>query len=433
MAKRAAVYVLGCKVNQHEGEALTNLFREAGYQSVPFDDEADVYVIHTCTVTHLGDRKSRQMIRRAIRRNPQAVVAVTGCYAQTSPGEILDIEGVDLVIGTKERSRIVQLVQQVEKGTPVNKVGPWGELTDFEDLTSMETATVRAFLKVQEGCRQFCAYCIIPYARGPVRSRPLNDTVDKVRQLVGRGYQEVVLTGIHIGVYGEDLAGDINLNSLLKELVQVPGLKRLRLSSIDPNEMTEPLLDTITSEPIICPHFHIAIQSGSDEVLKRMRRPYDTAYFRQVVKQIRSRRPGVAITTDVMVGFPGETDAMFAETLAFAREMSFADMHVFKYSPRQGTPAAGYQQQVTPQVKDVRSKQLIGLANQMWRYYAANYIGRKLEVLVEQRQQDLWEGHSNNYLKVRFADSGDLRGEFVIVKPQEAKEGYLFTDEGRCV
>ncbi len=429
MAKKAAVFVLGCKVNQHDGEAIKNLFRQNGYEIVPFKEEADVYVIHTCTVTHLGDRKSRQMIRRAVRQNCRAVIAVTGCYAQTSPGEILDIRGVDLVIGNRERSRIVELVEKVQKGSPVSLVGPRRELKEFEDLPFNDAATVRAFLKIQEGCQQFCTYCIVPYARGPVRSRPLAESIQAVENLVRRGFKEVVLTGIHIGAYGQDL-DNADLNTLLKALVKMPGLQRLRVSSIDPNEITPDLLDTLTGEAVICPHYHIPLQSGSDNILKAMRRPYDTGYFRQLVAQIRQRRPRAAITTDVMVGFPGETGKMFQESADFIEEISFAKLHVFKYSPRQGTPAARFEQQVPPEEKEARSKVMLALGKRLWEQYAGKFLRQPLEVLVEQRQGDCWEGHSANYLKIRFPGGEGLRGRFVTVKVAEVADGYLLAKKG---
>ncbi|MBO8168820.1 MAG: tRNA (N(6)-L-threonylcarbamoyladenosine(37)-C(2))-methylthiotransferase MtaB [Thermoanaerobacteraceae bacterium] len=426
MVKRAAVYTLGCKVNQHEGEAIKQLFRDAGYEIVPFNECADVYVIHTCTVTHLGDRKSRQMIRRAVRRNEEAIVAVTGCYAQTSPGEILDIDGVDLVIGTKERNRIVELVEQARKGVGVSRVHPRKEINEFEDLPFTETSTVRAFLKIQEGCDQFCTYCIVPYARGPVRSRPLAETVAAVKQLVRRGYKEIVLTGIHIGAYGRD-TGEYDLNTLLQELVKVAGLQRLRVSSVDPNEITPDLLETLTRESLICPHYHIPLQSGSDTVLKAMRRPYDTEFYRRLVRDIRAVRPQAAITTDVMVGFPGETDEQFQETAAFIEEIGFADLHVFKYSPRKGTPAARFPNQVDARVKEVRSKTIIELGKKLWRQYAEQFVEQSVEVLVEQESDDGWrEGHTGNYLKVRFQDDEEkLRGELVTVIPYGVNDGYL--------
>jgi len=426
VVKKAAVYVLGCKVNQHEGEAIKDLFNNAGYKIVSFHDQADVYVIHTCTVTHLGDRKSRQMIRRAVRQNPDAVVAVTGCYAQTSPGDILDIAGVDLVIGTKERSRIVELVEEAQKGSPISLVGPRKELTEFEDLPFARASTVRAFLKIQEGCQQFCTYCIVPHARGPVRSRPIAESVDAVKTLVQKGFKEVVLTGIHIGAYGQDLTGT-DLNALLKQLIKVSGLKRLRVSSVDPNEVTPELLATLTREDIICPHYHIPLQSGSDTILEAMRRPYNTAYYQRLVTEIRRHRPDAAITTDIMVGFPGETDSLFRQSLEFIRKLRFSELHVFKYSPRQGTPAARYNNQIPPDVKEARSRQMIALGKELWADYAGNFLGAPLAVLVEQ-QGDYGEGHTPNYLKVRFPGGEKMRGSFVTVVPTETLDGYLFGD-----
>ena len=424
MTKRAAVYVLGCKVNQHEAEAIKQLFKDAGYEIVPFKDWADVYVIHTCTVTHLGDRKSRQMIRRAHRNNINAIIAVTGCYAQTSPEEISGIEGVDLVIGSKERRRIVELVEKIDKTTTISLVSPRKELREFEDLPATSASTVRAFLKIQEGCQQFCTYCIIPYARGPVRSRYLKDTVSATRRLVGQGFKEIVLTGIHIGAYGQEM-DNLNLAALLKELVKVPGLKRLRVSSVDPNEINEELLNILTEEPVICPHYHIPLQSGSDTILNKMHRPYDTETYGRLVRNIRMKRPNAAITSDVMVGFPGETDECFKETMNFIRDVKFADLHVFKYSPRKGTPAAEFSNQVAAPIKDFRSKEIINLGQELWQSYASQFINRPKEVLVEQKMGSCWEGHTDNYLKIRFEGPENLRGKFVEAIPIEIKKDYL--------
>lgn len=416
---RIALHSLGCKVNQNEAEAMLHMFRQAGYREVDFNQKADVYLIHTCTVTHLGDRKSRQMIRRAIKQNPAAIIIVSGCYAQMAPDEILEIPGVDLVVGTQDRNRILELVEQVkESRKPINAVRDVLHTKEFEELELEHTDRARAFLKIQEGCQQFCTYCIIPFARGPVRSRDPEKTLREVEKLVENGYKEIVLTGIHTGVYGQDLPQGYDLNWLVSQIAQVPGLARLRISSLDPNEFTPDFIDTISNHPVICPHFHISLQSGDDDILERMRRSYTTEEYRQLVKKLRLEIPQVAITTDVMVGFPGETAEQHRNSMAFVEEMEFAGLHVFKYSPRIGTKAARFDNQVPPEVKEERSKEMIALGRRLKEKFAQSFLGQKLDVLVEQQTKDgLWEGHTPNYLKVCFeAPQDDLRGKILPVK-----------------
>ncbi|MGI6332305.1 MAG: tRNA (N(6)-L-threonylcarbamoyladenosine(37)-C(2))-methylthiotransferase MtaB [Zhaonellaceae bacterium] len=416
---RIALHSLGCKVNQNEAEAMLHMFRQAGYREVDFNQKADVYLIHTCTVTHLGDRKSRQMIRRAIKQNPAAIIIVSGCYAQMAPDEILEIPGVDLVVGTQDRNRILELVEQVkESRKPINAVRDVLHTKEFEELELEHTDRARAFLKIQEGCQQFCTYCIIPFARGPVRSRDPEKTLREVEKLVENGYKEIVLTGIHTGAYGQDLPQGYDLNWLVSQIAQVPGLARLRISSLDPNEFTPDFIDTISNHPVICPHFHISLQSGDDDILERMRRSYTTEEYRQLVKKLRLEIPQVAITTDVMVGFPGETAEQHRNSMAFVEEMEFAGLHVFKYSPRIGTKAARFDNQVPPEVKEERSKEMIALGRRLKEKFAQSFLGQKLDVLVEQQTKDgLWEGHTPNYLKVCFeAPQDDLRGKILPVK-----------------
>jgi len=416
---RIALHSLGCKVNQNEAEAMLHMFRQAGYREVDFNQKADVYLIHTCTVTHLGDRKSRQMIRRAIKQNPAAIIIVSGCYAQMAPDEILEIPGVDLVVGTQDRNRILELVEQVkESRKPINAVRDVLHTKEFEELELEHTDRARAFLKIQEGCQQFCTYCIIPFARGPVRSRDPEKTLREVEKLVENGYKEIVLTGIHTGAYGQDLPQGYDLNWLVSQIAQVPGLARLRISSLDPNEFTPDFIDTISNHPVICPHFHISLQSGDDDILERMRRSYTTEEYRQLVKKLRLEIPQVAITTDVMVGFPGETAEQHRNSMAFVEEMEFAGLHVFKFSPRIGTKAARFDNQVPPEVKEERSKEMIALGRRLKEKFAQSFLGQKLDVLVEQQTKDgLWEGHTPNYLKVCFeAPQDDLRGKILPVK-----------------
>jgi len=429
-AKKVALATLGCKVNQYESASLARMFNEHGYEVVDFDRTADVYVINTCTVTHLGDRKSRQLIRRAARKNPEALIVVTGCYAQTAPGEVLAIPGVDLVVGTRDKARIVELVEshRREKG-PLEAVSDVFSAHEFVELPATAlTGRVRAFLKVQEGCNNFCAYCIVPYARGPLKSRRPENVLEEARRLVAEGFKELVVTGIHTGAYGLDRPDGPDLAGLVAQLAQIPGLLRLRLSSVEPLDVTEELLDVMASRENICPHLHIPLQSGDDAVLTRMRRQYTAARFAALLDRVRRKIPEVAVTTDVIVGFPGETDEQFARTCRFVREMAFSRLHVFKYSPRRGTPAAAFPDQVPAPVKEERSHRLIALGEELARDFAVRYLGRRVEVLVEEPSPEgegCWEGFTGNYLRVSFPASACLRGELVTVRGEEERSGHL--------
>jgi len=430
---KVAVYTLGCKVNQNESDAMLSSLAKAGYQEVSFDDKADVYIINTCTVTHLADRKSRQMIRRAVKTNPDAVVAVTGCYAQTSTGDVLGIPGVNLVVGTRDRHRLPQLLDEAKEALePLNAVNDIMLADEFEEITGGEIMPhmVRAYLKIQEGCNQFCSYCIIPYARGPMRSRYPDRVIQAAEELISAGYKEIILTGIHTGAYGVDLTPQIDLSHLVEMLIQLPGLKRLRISSLDPNEIGDNLLNVIVHSTVLCRHLHIPLQSGDDRILKQMNRVYDTAQYEKLVDKIKDRVPGIALTTDIMVGFPGETEEEFLHTYDFAEKIGFSGLHVFKYSPRNGTPAASFPGQVAPDVKEDRSNRLIALGERLLKKYAENYLGKTVEVLVEQKidlsGQTYWEGHSSNYLNIVFPSEQDFKGRLVEVNLDRFQDGIIF-------
>ncbi|WP_406677967.1 tRNA (N(6)-L-threonylcarbamoyladenosine(37)-C(2))-methylthiotransferase MtaB [Neomoorella carbonis] len=427
---RVALVSLGCKVNQNELEAMKHLFREAGYEIVPFPEKADVYVVHTCTVTHISDRKSRQYIRRALRANPEAVVAVTGCYAQVAPEEVLAIPGVDVIVGTRDRHRLVELVEKArEEGTPVNAVRAHEPGETFEELPLVEVSRARAFLKIQEGCEEFCTYCIVPYARGPLRSRAPEAILAEVERLVADGYLEIVLTGVHTGAYGRDLPGGIDLAGLLKKIVRVPGLQRLRISSIDPLDFTPELKAVLTGEEVICPHYHIPLQSGDDTILQRMGRHYSSHYYLELIASLRSRRPRAAFTSDVMVGFPGETEEQFQNTMVVVKEAALAAIHVFPYSPRRGTPAAAMPDQVAPEVKKERERRLLQLGRRLARQYAREFLNEIMAVLVERPlpgQPGVYEGHTGNYLNVAFPAERDLTGELVSVRLKELRGGLIW-------
>jgi threonylcarbamoyladenosine tRNA methylthiotransferase MtaB len=421
-----AFHTLGCKVNFYDTEAIWQLFKNEGYEQIDFEQTADVYVINTCTVTNTGDKKSRQIIRRAIRRNPDAIVAVTGCYAQTSPAEIMDIAGVDLVIGTQDRENILPLVQQIQATRqPINAVRNIMKTREFEELDVPDFADrTRAFLKIQEGCNNFCTFCIIPWSRGLLRSRKPENVLAQARQLVAAGYQEIVLTGIHTGGYGEDLEG-YSLARLLEDLDSVEGLKRLRISSIEASQIDEEVLAMLKRSDKMCQHLHIPLQAGEDQVLQRMRRKYTTAEFAEKIRRIREIMPDVAITTDLIVGFPGESDEMYRAGFEYIRELGFSELHVFPYSKRTGTPAAKYEDQVDEEVKNERVHELIDLSEKFQLEYAQKFVGKVLEVIPEREAkgregQGLIAGHSDNYVTLVFEGSDELIGKVCRVRVTEA-------------
>lgn len=433
--KRVAITTLGCKVNQYESAVLARTFQEHGYRLVKFTEEADVYVINTCTVTHLGDRKSRQLIRRAARTNPDALVVVTGCYAQVSPEKVLAVPGVNLVAGVQERAKLVELVETMEKGSsPVNAVGSLTEACVFEESGALPLQErTRAFLKIQDGCDNFCTYCIVPYARGRRRSRPTEEVMAIARELAEAGYKEIVLTGIHTGSYGRDLPGDISLAGLLRELAAIPGLLRVRLSSIEPNDITLELVEMLAGSPVFCRHLHVPLQSGDERMLQKMGRRYTPWEYARLVNVLRENIPGLGLTTDVMVGFPGETDEYFDNTYKLLKRCSFSRLHVFKYSPRQGTPAAGFPDQVAPAVKEARSRRLIALGSEMAANFAGSLTGQVLEVLVEcpcREEAGLYEGFTDNYVRVVFPGHEQLIGSVMPVRAEEVQGNVL---KGRII
>lgn len=414
--KTVAFHTLGCKVNTYESNAMLKIFNEAGYQEVDFKEIADVYVINTCTVTNTGDSKSRQMIRKAIRKNPQATVCVVGCYSQIAPEEIEQIEGVGVVLGTQHRKDIVKYVDEYLKtGKPVIKVDNVMNLKKFEDLNIDRFKNTRAFLKIQDGCNNFCTYCIIPYARGRVRSRDKDSVLNQAKTLVANGYVEIVLTGIHTAGYGEDL-DNYSFYDLLVDLVKIDGLKRLRISSIETSQISDEIINLIGSNDIIVDHLHIPLQSGCDATLKRMNRKYTTSQYLEKINKIRNYLPNIAFTTDVIVGFPGESDEEFEETYNFIKEVNYSELHVFPYSPRRNTPAAKMKDQVDDKIKHERVNRLLELSKELNRDFALKQIGKTLKVLFEKRDGDYLVGHASDYLKVRVKTTDNLIGEIVEVK-----------------
>lgn len=431
--KTVCMFTLGCKVNHYETEAIWQLFKDDGYERVEFDDNPDVFVINTCTVTNTGDKKSRQVIRRAIRRNPDGVVCVTGCYAQTSSAEIMAIPGVDIVVGTQDRGKLIGLIENYrEERQPINAVRNIMKNRVYEELdVPAFTDRTRASLKIQEGCNNFCTFCIIPWARGLMRSRDPQEVIRQAQQLVDAGYLEIVLTGIHTGGYGEDFK-DYNLAALLRDLeTQVNGIKRLRISSIEASQLTDEVIQVIKESNIIVRHMHVPIQSGSNTVLKRMRRKYTMEFFAERLEKLRDALPDLAITSDVIVGFPGETEEEFMETYNFIRDNRFAELHVFPYSMRTGTPAARMKDQVDEDIKNERVHRLIELNNQLAKEYASRYEDEVLEVIPEERfkedpESGKFEGYTDNYLKVVFEADESMIGKLVRVKITKA--GYPYNE-----
>ncbi|SHG72560.1 tRNA (N(6)-L-threonylcarbamoyladenosine(37)-C(2))-methylthiotransferase MtaB [Asaccharospora irregularis] len=426
--KKVAFYTLGCKVNQYETEAMLELFEKDGYEQVDSEEYADVYVINTCTVTHMSDRKSRQYIRRVKRKNPDAVIAVVGCYSQVSPEEILEIEEVNLVMGTNDRRKIVEEVKKIDATKKASTVDDIMKVKAFEEIEISQTnGKTRAFMKIQDGCDRYCTYCIIPYARGRVRSRDLDSIISEVEKLVDNGYKEVVLTGIHIASYGKDLRdSEIKLLDIIKEINKVEGIERIRLSSVEPILFTDEFVSEVSKMKKVCPHYHLSLQSGCDETLKRMNRRYTTQEYKQIVDRLRENIPNVAITTDVIVGFPGETNEEFQKTYEFLKEIELSQMHIFKYSPRKGTPAATMENQVDPQMKHFRSEKLINLAKENFNKFTNKFIGQDLEVLFEQNiGNNRYEGLTPNYIRVVVESDKDIRGEIKKVKINGIKDEYV--------
>jgi len=424
-----AFYTLGCKVNFYDTEAIWQLFKKEGYEQVDFEETADVYLINTCSVTNTGDKKSRQIIRRAIRRNPDAVIAVTGCYAQTAPAEVLAIPGVDLVIGTQDRDKLMDYIREIRRQRrPVNAVRNIMKTREFEEMDVPEFADrTRAFLKIQEGCNNFCTFCIIPWARGLSRSRKPENVLRQARRLAEAGYREIVLTGIHTGGYGEDL-DNYRLSDLLADLEKIDGLERIRISSIEASQIDDRMLEVLGGSRKMCRHLHIPVQAGDDEILRRMRRKYTTEEYAAKIAYIRRAMPDVAITTDVIAGFPGETDAHFENGFRFIEQIGFAELHVFPYSKRSGTPAARMDGQVDEDVKRERVHRLIELSERMQAAYASRWVGREVDVIPEREAkgsegQGLLSGHSDNYLHVVFDGDPSMIGGICRVRITSAEEG----------
>jgi len=438
VSRTVAFSTLGCKVNQYESDAMAKLFRDRGYEIVHENEPSDVYVINTCTVTNLGDRKSRSIARRARRQNPMAVIAVVGCYAQVATDEVMRIEGVNLVLGTNERMKIVDFVEDLGPWDKVSAVGDIMEVAEFEELQIDEHGDrTRAFIKIQEGCNQYCSYCIIPYARGRIRSRNIDHIDAEVTRLVGHGFSEFVLTGIHIASYGRELEKSqaeteaMSLIDVIERVDAIEGVKRLRLGSIEPMLMTEAFVERLSRLRSVCPHFHLSLQSGSDTVLKRMNRKYTSADFMEVVDRLKASFDRPSLTTDIIVGFPGETEEMFQDTLALASRVGFAKIHVFQYSAKTGTPAAAMMDQVDHGVRHERSERLIALQDQLESNYNKQWLGCVKEVLFEGVPElgiKLIEGLTPDYLRVKVEAGPGWIGKIARVRLEALTEhGFMGT------
>lgn len=421
MAK-IAFYTLGCKVNQADTASMENLFLRSGHQLVSFDGEADVYIINTCVVTNTGQRKSRQTIHRAIRKNPNALIVVTGCYPQTAAEEVKAIAGVDMIIGNQDRAQIVQLVEERlahRQTDTLDAVHKLTASTAFEEMAAGDiTDKTRAFLKIQEGCNQFCTYCIIPYARGPLRSRSLESIRTETQRLISAGFKEIVLIGIHLGCYGKENSDGPTLYDAVKTVLEVPGVQRLRLGSLESVEVEPRLLTLMQEDARFCRHLHLPLQSGCDKTLQAMHRPYTTAKFKTLLADIKTKVPDIAITTDVIVGFPGETEADFETTCKFAESCGFSKMHIFPFSARKGTPAEKFAGAVTEAIKKERADILGRIDETMHKTFLQAMVGQTAEVLFEQPAgEDYFEGLTGNYQRV-FVKSGGLNlgGEILPVK-----------------
>lgn len=419
MRKKAALHNLGCKVNAYETEAMQELLEDSGYEIVPFHEKADIYIINTCTVTNMADRKSRQMLHRARKMNPDAIVAACGCYVQEKPEEVADC--VDIVIGNNRKKEIVHILEEYEKGREgIRKdLVDIGHTREYEDLHLSRTAEhTRAYIKVQDGCNQFCSYCIIPYARGRVRSRSMESVREEVETLAGNGYQEVVLTGIHLSSYGIDTGTD--LLSLIRTVHEVAGIKRIRLGSLEPRIITEEFAEEIAGLPKMCPHFHLSLQSGCTETLKRMNRRYTAEEYYEKCELLRKYFRNPALTTDVIVGFPGETEEEFKASRDFIDKVDFYETHVFKYSRREGTKAAAMPDQVPEEEKTRRSNILLDLSRKKQAAYEQRLLGTTQEVLIEEeirRNGEIYQvGHTREYVKIGIRTEEKLANRLVQIE-----------------
>lgn len=425
--KKACILTLGCKVNQYESESLAQMLCNRGYEVTHEFQNSDVYIINTCSVTNMSDRKSRQLIRKCIRTGNNPIVAVTGCYSQAKPEEVGEIEGVDIVIGTDNKTQLIDLIEkEFEKREKFvfEKKDELSHSFDFEPLENYIEKT-RAIIKIQDGCNSFCSYCIIPYVRGRCRSRDKDEILKEIKNLSKNGYKEIVLSGIHVSNYGIDM-NDMTFPKLLSEIEKIDGIERIRLSSVEPLAFNEEFFEVFENSKKICPHFHISLQSGSDTVIKRMNRHYTAQFFENAVKRLKEINQNTLITTDIIVGFPEESEKEFEETLEFIEKIRFLKVHTFKYSRRDGTKASEMKNQIPESIKDERSKKVIALSDKIEREVIKNFENKELSVLFEEEKNGFWHGVSDNYINVFVKSSENLKGQIrkVIVKKEEKLSLY---------
>lgn len=426
MKGKVALHNLGCKVNAYETEAMQQMLEAAGYEIVPFEPGADIYVINTCSVTNIADRKSRQMLHKAKKMNPDAIVVAAGCYVQADTKKAEADASIDIIIGNNKKQELIHILESYRTGhQKTTECVDINHTKEYENLEIDRTEEhTRAYLKVQDGCNQFCTYCIIPYARGRIRSKKTEDVVNEVKRLAASGCQEVVLTGIHLSSYGKERPEDQeNLLTLIQAVHQVDGIERIRLGSLEPGIITEEFAAAISSLPKVCPHFHLSLQSGCTTTLKRMNRRYTAEEYREKCEILRKYYPAPALTTDVITGFPGETEEEFEESRSFVDSIHFYETHIFPYSKREGTKAAGMPDQLTEQVKKERSRILIALGKEHQREYMEQFFGQEKEVLFEEQQtvegQEYWTGHTMEYLKIAVISEENLENKRVMVQLRE--------------
>ena len=426
--KKVALHNLGCKVNAYETEAMQEMLEHAGYEIVPFQEGADIYVINTCTVTNIADRKSRQMLHRARKMNPDAVVVAAGCYVQAQAEKQVIDPCIDIVLGNNKKQDLLTALQAYEEAHgDLREVIDINHTKEYENLhLTKQGEHTRAYIKVQDGCNQFCSYCIIPYARGRVRSRAKEDVVAEVTDLAKNGYQEVVLTGIHLSSYGIDFENEDNLLSLIRAVHEIEGIKRIRLGSLEPRIITEEFVQAIAALPKMCPHFHLSLQSGCNETLKRMNRRYTSEEFYEKCEILRKYFEKPELTTDVIVGFPQETEEEFETTYEFLKKICFYETHIFKYSKREGTKAAVMQGQIPEQIKAKRSARLIELGEKNRRAYEESFLGKTVEVLVEEKSdvngKEMWTGHTKEYMKIALESEKNLQNCILNVQIKDGRE-----------
>ena len=427
--KKVSFYTLGCKVNQYETNAMAQKFKESGYEIVDMNDDiSDICIVNTCTVTNMSDRKSRHSLRRVKEKNPSAIIAAVGCYAQVAKNDLENMPEIDIVLGNEEKANIVQYVEKfIENEKKLIEIEDIATKKEFEDMGQITyTEKTRAVIKVQDGCNQFCSYCIIPYARGRVRSRNAESIIKEITQIAQNGIKEVVITGIHVASYGRDFENENGLIELLEKINEIEGIKRIRLGSLEPKIITEEFMQRLKKLEKICHHFHLSLQSGCDETLKRMNRKYTTSEVKEIIERLRRYYDDVMLTTDIIVGFPGETEEEFETTYQFLKQAKLYKMHVFQYSPRKGTRAAVMPNQIDGNIKEARSKKLIELSNENQKMYNQQLVGKEVEVLFEDKEVEdgitYFRGHTQNYVLVKYKTDENLENTLKLIKISDISE-----------